>query len=42
MSGDGFRDDCVDLINAYCDRKSTDFQLFCDEWKQKDFHYVFL
>lgn len=41
MSGEGFHDDCIDLINAYCERNSTDFQLFCDDWKRKGFHYVF-
>lgn len=41
MSGEGFHEDCVDLINTYCSRSSTDFQLFCDDWKQKGFHYVF-
>ncbi|XP_055318695.1 uncharacterized protein LOC129576844 [Sitodiplosis mosellana] len=41
MSAEGFHDDCIDLINEYCSRNSTDFQLFCDIWKEKGFHYVF-
>lgn len=42
MSGDGFQDDCLNLIQSYCEHKSTDYQLFCEEWKRKGFHYVFL
>ncbi|XP_031622542.1 uncharacterized protein LOC116340273 [Contarinia nasturtii] len=41
MSVEGFHDDCMELINNYCSRNETDFELFCDDWKQMGFHYVF-
>lgn len=40
--GDGFKEDCLDLIKAVVAHKSLDFQYFCSEWKRMGFHYVFM
>lgn len=39
---DGFREDCLELITSFVAQKSFDFQIFCEEYKRKNFNCIYV
>lgn len=37
----GLKEDCLDLLSSFLARNTHSFQIFSEEWKQKQFHFIF-